>query len=99
MHNSKEAEEALDPLVRWIDGICPDAKEVYPGPWRTERHVLRNVVQTYLSDAFQREFAELFRGMGREELEECARSFHFERCVQREGLNRILSDYAEVRRQ
>lgn len=98
VHESKEAEAVLDPLVKWIDEVCPDAREVYPGPWRTERHVLRAVVQTFLSDAFQREFAEAFRGFEKSDLEECARSFHFEECVQREGLNRILSEYAAVRK-
>lgn len=95
VHRSEESEAAVNPLVQWIDKICPEAKEQYPGPWKTERHVLRAVVQTFLSDSFQMEFARLFEGMGKGELEECAKSFHFENCVQREGLNKILSDFAE----
>lgn len=94
VHRSEQSEAVVDPLVRWIDEVCPAAKEVYPGPWKTERHVLRNVVQTYLSDAFQGEFAGLFKAFGKAELEECAKSFHFEKCVQRDGLNRILRDFA-----
>lgn len=49
-----------------------------------------------LAGSFVDEFAELFRGSSVEDLEELARSFHFEKCVQRDGLNRILKDHAKV---
>lgn len=93
-HPALEAEAAMNPLIKWIDEICPQAKETYPTPWATERHVLRNVVQTFVSAAFSDEFAELFRGMTEEQLDELAKSFSFEQCVQREGLNMILQGYA-----
>lgn len=93
-HPAPEAEAAMDPLIRWIDEICPAAKETYPSPWATERHVLRNVVQTFVSAAFSDEFAELFAGVDEKGLEELARSFSFEECVQREGLNEILKGFA-----
>ena len=34
--------------------------------------------------------------MSLEDLEACAKSFHFDRCVQREGLNKALEAHAEV---
>ena len=95
-HPSPEAEAALNPLVKWIDDVSPSAKNQYPTPWMTERQVLRAVMQTFLANSFSREFAELFRGMESEELEELARSFLFEKCVQREGLNRALSGHARA---
>lgn len=94
VYHSQEAEEALNPLVKWIDEICPQAKEAYPGPWDTERHLLRAVMQTFLSEQFSNEFAELFRGMDFIELDELAHSFHFLECVQRESLNKILMAHA-----
>lgn len=94
---SAESVAATKPLIDWINKVCPQAEDVYPTPWGTERHVLRNVLQTFLSAAMSDEFAELFRGFGKEELEECARSFSFEECVQREGLNRILREHAKDR--
>lgn len=91
-----EPEAALNPLIDWIDRISPTAKNTYPTPWNTEMHVMRNVFNTFLAASFSDQFAALFRGMGEEGLEELARSFHFDECVQREGLNRILEEHARV---
>jgi hypothetical protein len=44
------------------------------------------------------EFAKLFEGMSMEDLEECARSFSYERCLKREGLNEILREHARITR-
>lgn len=89
-------ETALRPLVQWIDRVSPNAKNTYPTPWNTERHMLRSVFQTFLAASFVDEFAELFRGMSEEELESLARSFHFDECVQRSELNDILKGHAHV---
>jgi len=94
VHHSKESEDAVDPLVKWIEKINPRAKDVYPTPWGVERHVLRNVVQTFVSASFSDEFAELFKGMEKDELEKLAGSFRFGECRQRAGLNRILMEHA-----
>jgi len=94
VHPAEEAEAAINPLIQWIDKICPTAKDAYPTPWATERHVLRNVIQTYVSACFSDEFAEQFRGMGKEELDALAHSFHYDECVQRSGLNKILTEHA-----
>jgi len=94
VHASPESEAAVNPLVEWIDQICPAAKEAYPGPWATERHVMRAVIQTFLSAQFSDEFAQQFEGMSLKELDELAHSFHFDECVQREGLNIVLTEHA-----
>jgi hypothetical protein len=93
---SAEPEAALKPLVDWIDKVSPRAKETYPTPWYTERHLLRNVFQTFLAASYVDEFAELFRGMDEKELEALAHSFHFNECVQRGGLNEILREHARA---
>lgn len=92
-----EPEAALRPLVDWIDRVSPTAKQTYPTSWNTEMHVMRNVFNTFLAASFVDEFAALFRGMDEKQLEELARSFHFENCVQRKGLNGILRDHASAR--
>ena len=94
VHRSEEAEAALNPLIRWIDEICPQAKDAYPGPWQTERHLLRAVFQTFLAEQFSKHFAELFKDMDFEELNKLAHSFHFSECVQRKALNKILMGHA-----
>jgi hypothetical protein len=33
-----------------------------------------------------------------ENLEECTRSFSYERCLKREGLNEILREHAKIRK-
>jgi hypothetical protein len=91
-----EPEAALKPLVDWIDCVSPTAKVTYPTPWNTEMHVTRNVFNTFLASSFVDEFAALFEGMEEIELEELARSFHFDECVQRNGLNQILKEHAQV---
>lgn len=89
-----EIEGLLDPVVEWIDKVSPTAKDTYPSTWNTRRHVNRQVLQTFLAESFVQEFAELFRDKTEEELEELAASFSFEKCKQREGLNKILTDHA-----
>jgi hypothetical protein len=97
-HASRDAEEALDPLVKWIDSVSPTAKKTYPTPWDTKRHLMRATLQTFLSQSFSAEFAGLFKDFSFDMLDEAAKSFRFDRCVQREGLNRIMSDHAELRK-
>ena len=94
---SEEAEQALKPLVEWIDRISPTAKDTYPSIWNTERHILREVYQTFVASSFSDEFAGLFRDVDFEELDALAHSFHFDECLQRDGLNKILKDHAEAK--
>lgn len=91
-----EPEGALKPLVDWIDRVSPSAKDTYPTSWNTEMHVTRNVFNTFLATSFVDDFAALFKGLDETELEELARSFHFDECVQRSGLNQILKEHAQV---
>ena len=97
-HASREVEEALDPLVEWIDSVSPTAKQTYPTPWDTKRHILRATLQTFLSQSFALEFAALFKDFTLEQLDEAAKSFRYDQCVQRKGLNKIMSEHAELRK-
>ncbi|KAL2427050.1 Beta-xylosidase [Exophiala dermatitidis] len=96
MYPSKEAENVIGPLVSWIDSVSPTAKDVYPTTWNTRRHIERAVLQTFLAETFVNEFAELFRDKDQTALEELAKSFAFDNCIQREGLNKIMADYADL---
>ncbi|KAL1968139.1 hypothetical protein VTN77DRAFT_2270 [Rasamsonia byssochlamydoides] len=92
---SAEVDALFAPLIAWIDRVSPN-KKMYPTPWSTKRHVIRRVLHDFLSASLSNEFAELFAGMDEAQLEELARSFSFEECVQREGLNRIMSAHAKA---
>jgi hypothetical protein len=94
---SKSLAEALSPLVKWIEENAPKAKEQYPTPWGVERQIQRAVIQSYVAGSFSDEFAELFAGKSEKELDELAASWKYENCAKREGLNKVLGDFAEAR--
>lgn len=91
---SDEVDAVLNPFVEWIDKVSPAAKDLYPTPWATQRQILRATLQTFLSRSFDMEFAGLFRDKSIEELDSLAKSFHYDECIQREGLNKVLTDHA-----
>lgn len=93
-HPSKQCSDVINPLVNWINSVAPTANDLYPTPWGTERHVMRAITQTFMSSSFSDEFAGLFKDFSMEDLEKAAHSFHFDECVQREGLNKIMMDHA-----
>ena len=95
-HPSAQVEAVINPLVEWIDRVAPTSKLQYPTPWATERQITRVINQLWLSGCVQDDFADLFKDMGFEELEECAKSFHFDNCLQRDGLNKALEAHADV---
>lgn len=91
---SAELDALFDPLVAWIENISPDVKKMYPGPWKTKRHLVRRVLHDLVSTSLSDEFASIFAGMDEAQLEELAQSFQFERCAQRQGLNQIIAEHA-----
>ena len=96
---SKQVADVIEPLAEWINSVCPEATHTYPTPWYTQRHLARKIMETFMAQAFATEFAELFKGMSLEQLDEAAKSFRFDQCLQREGLNKIMSEHAEVHKQ
>ncbi|USW53285.1 Putative glycoside hydrolase, family 5, glycoside hydrolase superfamily [Septoria linicola] len=93
---SKEVEDVIFPLVDFIDKHCPTSKDEYPTPWATERQITRLVNQLWMSGCLSDEFAELFKDLSLEELDDVAKSFRVEQCVQRSGLNEELERHASV---
>ncbi len=93
---SKEVSDVMQPLIKLIDDNCPEATQTYPTVWKTDRHLARAVLETFVASSTSMEFANLFRGMEKEELDECAKSFRFDRCKQRGGLNKIMSEHAAL---
>lgn len=92
---SPEVEELLEPLVKWIDEVAPNAKTTYPLHWATKNHLIRTVFRTFVAQSLFQEFAELFRGKSEAELEELAKSFNLEECNLREDLNEALREYTK----
>lgn len=93
MYPNQEIEDAVNPLIGWINKNAPNAGKTYPTIWNTRTHVVRNIIHTFVANSFCEDFAELFRGKDRVALEELASSFSFEQCVQREELYDVLKKY------
>lgn len=93
---SKEIDDLFAPLAKFIDTACPEATNTYPTTWPTRTHLARNVIETFMAQAFSMEFANLFKDMSKDQLDELLQSFKFSQCKQREGLNKIMSDHAAL---
>lgn len=91
---SPEIDGLITQLSKWIDQVSPSATKTYPSNWNTEQHVRRNVLQTFLASTLCDEYASLFKGKDKADLEELAASYALRNCVQRKGLNDILAERA-----
>ncbi|KAA1470951.1 glycoside hydrolase family 5 protein [Dentipellis sp. KUC8613] len=91
--------DVFQPIVDLIKGAVPNEEDrrLYPWPgWSMEERVNRLARATLIAEFLVREWAEYFRGMGENELEDMARSFRFKNCLKREGLNQVLREHAKV---
>jgi hypothetical protein len=86
------------PIVDHIKAeVKPEHQEVYPYPvWKLQDRVNRLTRAILLSELLVREWAAYFVGKSEAELEELAKSFAFENCNLRDGLNKVLSDNATL---
>lgn len=90
--------DVYGPFIQGLKAMVPEhlQDKKYPKIWTFDRQVERVVRECLLSEYMGWEFAELFKGKTEEELEELARSFRFEACVKRTGLNNVLREDAEA---
>lgn len=85
-----------DPIIQLIKDAVPNEadRKLYPPIWTTEKRVVRLVRSTLIAEFLVKEWAEMFRGLDEDGLDELMRSFRFENCLKREGLNKVLTDNA-----
>lgn len=77
--------------------ISEEFQKLYPYPvWKLEDRVGRLTRNILLSEFMVQEWAEHFRGKSAEEIDEIAGSFKFEKCLHRDGLNKILQENASL---
>jgi len=79
----------MDPLHAFMDEQFPDYD---PYPFGRRKYTEDLVRHILFSQPLTVEYAELFRGLGEEELDELADSFAFASCVRRERLAEILAE-------
>ncbi|KAL5514139.1 XYL5_2 [Sanghuangporus baumii] len=92
----------FDPLVDLVVDNVNDRKylELYPYPvWTIDKRVARMSRAIMMSEIFVLEWADYFRGKTEEELDELAQSFKFENCLKRDGLNKVLTEHAQLEAQ
>jgi hypothetical protein len=64
--------------------------KLYPPIWSVDERVTRVARTILVAEFLVREWADHFQDLGEAELEELARSFSFEHCEKRAGLNEAL---------
>ena len=86
------------PLVDLIkQEVKPEHQDLYPAPvWKLTDRIGRLSRNILVSEFLVREWAEHFRGKSAEEIDAIAKSFAFENCLHRDGLNKILTDNAQL---
>ncbi|EGN99998.1 glycoside hydrolase family 5 protein [Serpula lacrymans var. lacrymans S7.3] len=86
------------PLIDHITKEIPlENQKVYPYPvWKLSDRVGRLSRNILVAEYLVKEWAEHFRGKTEEELDHIAKSFKFENCVHRSGLNKILAENAKL---
>jgi hypothetical protein len=85
-----------EPFIAKLKEMIPVhlQKKKYPPVWTFDRQVERVVRECLVSEYLTWEFAELFEGKTKDELEELAASFALKNCVQRQELNLVLTEDA-----
>ncbi|KAI0364642.1 glycoside hydrolase [Pilatotrama ljubarskyi] len=97
--DDKFVRDIYKPIVQLIKDNVPNEehRKLYPYPvWTVEGRVARLARCMLLSEFLVMEWAEHFRGMSEEQLDEIAQSFKFENCIKREGLNKVLREHARL---
>ena len=87
-----------DPLINLIkQEVKPEHQALYPAPvWKLSDRIGRLSRNILVSEFLVKEWAEHFRGKSTEELDTIAKSFSFENCLHRDGLNKVLTDNASL---
>ncbi|PFH49153.1 glycoside hydrolase family 5 protein [Amanita thiersii Skay4041] len=96
--DDKAVKSIYDPIVNLIKQSVSDESKLklYPPIWSTEERVTRLSRTILVAELMVREWAEYFKGMDEAMLENLAKSFRFESCEKREGLNNALRRNAGI---
>ncbi|KAG1829063.1 glycoside hydrolase [Suillus variegatus] len=96
--DTTQVQHIYQPLIDHITKEIPQENQnLYPFPvWKLSHRVGRLSRSILVTEYLVKEWAEHFRGKSEDELDEIAKSFKFENCLHRDGLNKILMDNAAV---
>jgi hypothetical protein len=96
--DTTHVQHIYQPLINHIaEEIPQENQSLYPAPvWKMGARVGRLSRSILVAEYLVKEWAEHFRGKTEAELDEIAKSFKFENCLRRDGLNMILTADALV---
>lgn len=96
--DTSQVQHIYQPIIDHIQQeVSEEHQKLYPYPvWKLSDRVGRLTRNILLSEYLVQEWAEHFRGKSEEEIDAIAQSFQFEKCLHREGLNKILTENASL---
>ena len=96
--DDSKVRHVYQPLVDLIQqDVKPEHQSLYPAPvWKLTDRIGRLSRNILVSEFLVKEWAEHFKGKSEAEIDEIAKSFSFEYCLHRDGLNKILTDNATL---
>ena len=96
--DDKSVRHIYDPIVEMIKEAVPDEsfRKLYPPIWSLEERVTRISRTIMVAEYLVKEWADMFKGLDQDALDELAKSFAFENCLHRDSLNKILTDNATL---
>jgi hypothetical protein len=97
--NDRYVKHIYRPIIDLIkENVAEEHRQLYPPIWNLENRVARLSRTMLVAEYMVKEWADAFKGLSEEQLDEIAASFKFENCLKRDGLNKILTDHAELYR-
>lgn len=90
--------DVYKPLTDLIVKEVPEEyRNIYPSPvWKFTDRIGRLSRNILVSEFLIKEWAEHFKGKSEEELDVIAQSFRFDKCLFRDGLNKVLRENASL---
>jgi hypothetical protein len=88
--DASHLDSIFGPVENWITQNFTAIETKYPKHWKVRKHLARSARYTLLADALQEEFAGLFSGKTKDELDEILACWKVENCIGREGLWNVI---------
>ncbi|KAF6763595.1 endoglucanase family 5 glycoside hydrolase [Ephemerocybe angulata] len=94
--DERPVEHIYAPIVSLIEESVPEPSHLvlYPPRWGHKERVTRLARTMLVAEMMLKEWTDLFKGLDETELDELAKSFAFENCLKRDGLNNVLKTHA-----
>lgn len=96
--DDSQIRDVYQPLTDLILKEVPEQyRNLYPSPvWKLSDRIGRLSRNILVSEFLVKEWADHFKGKSEQELDEIAQSFQFDKCLFRDGLNKILTENASL---